>query len=457
MVTRQVLLLAYHFPPLGGGGVQRTAKFVRYLPQLGYDCVVVTGPGGASDRWTPEDRTLLSEIPEGTEVVRVPGPEPARSSGPRRRAEQLLGMREPFDRWWVEGAIAAGRRAGKGADVIVGELVPYVTASAAARLARSLGKPWVADLQDPWALDEMWLYPTGLHRFRDRERMRSLLGSAAAIVMNTPEAVERLRASFPELAEKPIVSVPNGFDPADFAEAPPERRDGAFRIVHAGYLHTDLGLRHRRTGRLRRLAGGMPVPGTDILTRSHVFLLEAVGRLIEADPKLRSQIEVHLAGPLSEADRRVAERSPVVHLHGYISHAETVALMRTADLLFLPMQDLPPGTRAGLVPGKTYEYLAAARPILAAVPDGDARDILAEAGNAFLCRPGDAAGMASAIAWQLESWRGGAEASAPRAEVVERYERRRLTGELAEVLDLVLFSPLTAPPARQYAQTTAGP
>ena len=51
--------------------------------------------------------------------------------------------------------------------------------------------------------------------------------------------------------------------------------------------------------------------------------------------------------------------------------------MRSADLLFLPMHDLPPGARAGLIPYKTYEYLAAGRPILAAVPDGDVRDMLA--------------------------------------------------------------------------------
>ena len=61
--------------------------------------------------------------------------------------------------------------------------------------------------------------------------------------------------------------------------------------------------------------------------------------------------------------------------------------MRSADLLFLPMHDLPPGRRAGLVPYKTYEYLAAERPILAAVPDGDARDILSRVSHATLCRP----------------------------------------------------------------------
>ncbi len=79
--------------------------------------------------------------------------------------------------------------------------------------------------------------------------------------------------------------------------------------------------------------------------------------------------------------------------------------MRSADLLFLPMHDLPAGRRAGLVPQKTYEYLAAGRPILAAVPDGDARDLLDASGVARLCRPADAAAMAAAVAAEAAaSW-----------------------------------------------------
>ena len=114
----------------------------------------------------------------------------------------------------------------------------------------------------------------------------------------------------------------------------------------------------------------------DIYTRSHVYLLEAVERLRATDPELAASIEIHLAGVLTDSDREIASACLDVQLHGYVTHAESIELMRTADLLFLPMQNLPAGTRATIVPGKTYEYLASGTPILAAVPDGDARDIL---------------------------------------------------------------------------------
>ena len=433
---KRVLFVAYSFPPIGGGGVQRAVKFCRYLVEFGYQPVVITGPGHSHDLWTPEDRTLARELPPEVEIHRVPGPAPVPGPMWRNRAVRYLDLMPRMLRWWVEGATAIGREVGDGVDVILGELVPYATAHAAARLSRELNRPWVADLQDPWALDEMWLYPSGLHRARDARRMRSLLDTATAIVMNTPEAAVRVRRRFPDLADRVTDAIPNGFDPADFAGmGPGERTPGVFRIVHTGTMHTEAGLQLRRKGRARRLLGGMPVPGVDFLPRSHVFLLEAVDRLTARDPQLRSQIQVDFAGALTETDRQIACRSPVARLHEYLSHAETIALALSADLLFLPMHDLPVGDRAGLVPGKTYEYLGAGRPILAAVPDGDARDLLAEAGNAFFCRPSDVSAMAAILETRIMEWRRGIPAPAPRPDVVERYERRRQTAQLASILD----------------------
>jgi glycosyltransferase involved in cell wall biosynthesis len=435
-VTRRVLLVAYFFPPIAGGGVQRIVKFVRYLPEFGYEPVVLTGAGGTADRWSPEDASLAAEIGD-VEIHRVPGPEPLLSTGWRRRGERILGLETAFARWWTRGVLERGREIGRSVDVVLGELVPYLTGEPVARLAREAGVPWVADLQDPWALDEMWHYPTGLHRRRDLRTMRRVLGAADAIVMNTPEASARVARKFPDLAARLAPAIPNGLDSADLPDTPPPGGDGKFRIVHSGYLHTEHGLEHRRTRFIRELLGGTPVRGLDILTRSHVFLLEAIDRLLAREPGLVDTIEVHLAGVVSETDRAIAERSPVARLHGYMSHPETIELLRSAELLFLPMHDLPPGVRAGLVPGKTYEYLGIGKPILAAVPEGDARDLLREAGNALVCSPSDVAAMCELIEAEIARWRSGRPTPSPLPEVVARYERRRQAGLLAEVLDSV--------------------
>ena len=435
---KQVLFLAYHFPPIGGAGAQRPAGLARRLPQLGYECTIVTGPGPGRSRWEPADETLLAGLGgQATRIVRLDGPEPSAGTRWRQRAERWLPVESHWSRWWIHGAVERGVESAAEADLIYAWMRPYETAEAGARLSRRLGKPWVADLGDPWALDEMEIYPTALHRRRELARMRSLLGSADAVVMSTPEAVRRVRDAFPEFEQKILTSSPVGFEGADFRRAVAPRDDGTFRIVHTGALHTDDGSRLRRTRRARRLLGGMFLD-VDILTRSHVYLLEAIDRLLAAEPGLAATIEVHFVGVMSELDREVSERSPVSRLHGYELHGETIHLIRTADLLFLPMHDLPPGTRAGLVPGKTYEYLASGRPILAAVPDGDARDLLAEAGSALLCRPSDVAAMAQHIENQVRRWRSREPAPTPKPEVVARYERGRQAEQFGQIFDRVL-------------------
>jgi glycosyltransferase involved in cell wall biosynthesis len=251
--------------------------------------------------------------------------------------------------------------------------------------------------------------------------------------MNTREAATRVRR-FPELRDKLVAAIPNGFDGAEFRGEPAAPQNGAFRIVHTGSLHTDFGRWQRRRRLVRRLLGGA-LPGVDFLTRSHVFLLEAVERLRAADPALGAKLEVHLAGPLTPDDAEVARRSPSVRAHGFLPHDETVRLIRSADLLFLPMHDVPEGSRVGIVPCKTYEYLASGRPILAAVPDGDARELLAEAGGAFLCRPADADAMAAIIAAELERWHSGTPTRDRREDVVRRHEARSMVGEIAAVYE----------------------
>src|SRR5262245_43013914 len=69
LVRRKVLVLAYRFPPQGGGGVQRTLKFVKYLPKRGWLPVVHT----VSNPYGPlQDSTLLAEVPQSVKVYRTP-------------------------------------------------------------------------------------------------------------------------------------------------------------------------------------------------------------------------------------------------------------------------------------------------------------------------------------------------------------------------------------------------
>ncbi|MEW6582622.1 MAG: glycosyltransferase family 4 protein [Actinomycetota bacterium] len=431
---RRALFIAYYFPPCGGAGVQRSAKFARYLSAVGWTPAVVTRPVGSESDFAPIDASLCPEVAD-VEVHRLEGPEPPPHTGWRGRADRWLRLRHPFASWWVEGVQRAAVRA-QPFDLIYASCSPFESAVAAMRLARRTGTPWVVDLRDPWALNEMIIFPTRLHRWFELRRMGRVLRAADAVVVNTPEARKLLLARFPALRSRPVSVIPNGWDAADFAAPAPERSDDRFRIVHAGYLHVAMGRSERRRRLLRRVLGGsVPV---DVLTRSHVFLMGALDLLAGRRPDLAPLIDVRFAGPVTPEVREVAEgRSVSVTFLGSVAHADSVALVRSADLLFLPMQNLANGRRASITPGKTYEYLASGRPILAAVPSGDTRDLLVRAGNALIADPADSAGMSRLIEEAVERARAGRRVPPPDPAVLARYERRALTAELADVFTAV--------------------
>jgi len=65
---KKALLIAYHFPPLGGGGVFRTLKFTKYLLEFGYQPYVLTVK---NPMYREKDSTLVEEIPMEAEIYRT--------------------------------------------------------------------------------------------------------------------------------------------------------------------------------------------------------------------------------------------------------------------------------------------------------------------------------------------------------------------------------------------------
>src|SRR5205823_2612600 len=75
---RRVLFLSYMFPPVGGGGVQRSLKFVKYLPASGWMPTILTVRPIAYYVYDPE---LIREVPPGAEIIRTGSADPLRMAG----------------------------------------------------------------------------------------------------------------------------------------------------------------------------------------------------------------------------------------------------------------------------------------------------------------------------------------------------------------------------------------
>src|SRR5271166_6551100 len=67
----RALIVAYYFPPVGGGGVARTLRLVRALAAAAWRPIVVTVDRAA---WA-QDPGLVGEVPPATTVLRVPNPD----------------------------------------------------------------------------------------------------------------------------------------------------------------------------------------------------------------------------------------------------------------------------------------------------------------------------------------------------------------------------------------------
>jgi hypothetical protein len=66
-MNRRILLLAYMFPPIIDAGGFRPLAFARYLPEFGWEPIVLTRPDSGS---LPLDPSQLDTLPRCVKVER---------------------------------------------------------------------------------------------------------------------------------------------------------------------------------------------------------------------------------------------------------------------------------------------------------------------------------------------------------------------------------------------------
>ncbi|GAB4148553.1 MAG: glycosyltransferase [Planctomycetota bacterium] len=422
----RVLLLAHYFPPDGGPGAQRPISFARRLPESGCEVTVVTrAPARQRGYFDPADEAALAEVERHAEVVRA-----APAEGPERLRSAL-----------IEASDAAARA--RRPNLVLATMSPFDLWRVAEAVADRHGLPLVCDLRDPWALDGVQDYRSFWHWRREAREMRAMLRRADGVVANTREAAVAIREFEPSLGEDRLEVVTNGWDRDDFAgpptEVPPKE---ALRLVYGGsFLCRELFARERL---LRRLTDWVRYRPEPIRTsgRTPIHLLGALRGLRARGSPAASEVRFVSIGMVDDSLRRCIRESGVedlVQARGYCGHRELIRELRAADALFLTLHGLPPGRRARIVPGKTYEYLASGRPILAALPDGDAKDLVARSPRALLCDPCDEDAIAARLEELHAGWKAGAYCESLPPDAFADYERgalcRRLHAFLRRVVE----------------------
>ena len=412
-----VVYIAHYFPPAGGGGVQRTSKFVKYLNDFGIKTTVITRKRDKKTFWAPTDETLQNDIPKEVTVYRVEEKENQSDS----------------DSMFIETAIRAIEK--HKPNIILVTASPYSDITLTRRISELTGLPWVIDLRDPWALDEFMVFRGWLDRISQYSKMKSELFRADRIIMNTPEARNRLLSKWPKLANNTPEAITNGFDPEDFPKIKKRLRNPRFTIVHTGTLYG-----YRNEDPIRKVLSvlvGKRNMRVDSSTRSIWHLFAGLELLLAKDPEIRNQIQIKLVGASSDSEKTRIQNSAlreIVEISDYVTHQDSIRLLEKADLLYLPMHNLPKGKRATIVPGKIYEYIASGRPILASIPDGDAKDFLFGYPQSYVTRPDNVVEISKSIEKSFREWETSHSTNECPDKLAEKFNRAELTSKLVDVL-----------------------
>lgn len=405
--TKRLLLLAYAFPPAGGVGVQRALKFVKYLPEFGWDVTVLTA---ANPSVPLRDEALCKEIPPSTTILRAKTLEPGygakhafsganqnavRSNPLRKQAIELLrsGVNLVFQPdlqlLWVPDAIRTGLRhlAEARYDAVMVTAPPFSSFLAGAYLAKRADAPLVLDYRDEWSICNQYWENRQQGQLSQRLQLnleKGLLKQAALVLATTPSSTSSLRELTLEARSSARVEcIYNGFDPDDFV-LEPEHGDRAdygngskmYRLAYAGTLWN-----------LNRVEP----------------LVEGIRALCKQEPRLAGNLELVVAGrktpPEEEQLARLKDLPCKLVSLPFLEHQEAIRLMKTSDGLVLLNSDLPHADR--IVSGKAFEYIGAGKTILVVSPPGDMWKLLESCPHAHPCLPSHPTDIADVLATEL--------------------------------------------------------
>ena len=425
---KKILIITYYWPPSGGAGVQRWLKFSKYLPEFGYEPIVLTVDDQFAS-YAQLDYSLNQEVSPDLLVHRTKTFEPYKLYRRLTNSKEIpyggfsnqkkIGLFEKLSRFirgnlfvpdprrgWNKYALAKALeliRLGK-IEIVITSGPPHSTHLIGNKLKMRTGIKWIADFRDPWTDIYYYkdLYHSGLAARYDRCLEKKVLSNADKIITVSDEVGKLLLQKIPHATDK-IAVIPNGYDETDFDTIEPVANE-MFTIAYTGtislsyrieqFIDAVSGLPDHVKEKLKiRFVGNVP---DEII---HLFNLKNLGSAIE--------------------------------VMGYIPHRDAISQMCGASMLLLAIPDSP--DNKGIVTGKFFEYLASKRPILAIGPlGGDVDLILQQCGAGRLVSYHETEKMKEFIleifdlCQKGEIWN--------KTNGAEKYTRRNLTKELTENL-----------------------
>lgn len=407
---RRVLIVAYYFPPIGGIGSIRLARFASMLPEHGWDVTVL------APRDTPHEHDSLLIFPEekvvrshSIEVSRIgravtfAGPSFDQSRPTLRGRARDFAYRHVFfpdpQIGWYPGAVLAGRRTLRSGrfDAIYSSAEPVTAHLVARTLSRRSGLPWVAESRDPLS----GRVSPGDPHFRRAQRLEAAIAREATVmVMPTPTWA----AHYGTMWGTDVAVLPNGHD----GQLPERRPPAQPTLAHIGTYHA----------------------GRDDLTALWEAL--AIMRKRQSKPMPRVRLIGHPASELTKEIHRYGLDDLVDNV-GFVPHEQAKVEMMSATMLVASGIKGGDAVSRGWVPAKLFAYLASGVPLLyVSEPDTDAAALMDGQPGCYVVGHDDAEGALRALEKGL--------ASPGFARDTEHLSRTNGTRTLAGILDRAVAS-----------------
>lgn len=427
---KKVLIIAYYWPPSAGSGVQRWLKFVKYLRDFGWEPIVYTPENPDFDLKDPH---LLSEIPENVLILKQPIFEPFKiyqklvgqkadaQVNPVMKGGGKLSWKNRLALWirancfipdsrmfWINPSIRFLTKWLKDnpVDALVSTGPPHSMHLIGLGVKKRTNIPWLADFRDPWTnidfYHELNLEPWADARHHRLER--KVVQTADHVVAVS----QKSGSDYALLTQKPVTVITNGFDPADIDLSLPVNPDPGFIIIHIGMWGK---------------------------ARSHEVFWKGLAELRDEFPDLKKELVVRIFGvtdPFVHDQIKFIENTDWIEFFPYIPHNEVITEQRKATILLLSINRGP--TAQGIIPGKLFEYLALAKPILCMGPiHGDSAIIVKQSGAGVVVDYDDLQGFKREILNLFELYKAGN--LKVNSDGIKQYSRRKLCGEIAKILN----------------------
>jgi len=431
---RKVLFIAYYYPPLGGIGSLRAQKFACYLPEFGWQPIVLAPEHGCyfvdssledgTERGVNVVRTPIADLSAFFNSIRLKGAVMAAHGGPTRQAEPAPAgggvivekLKQAIRSWvyipdgqvgWFPYALRAGRKVlgEEKVEAIWSTSFPVTAHMVAYRLKLATGKPWIADFRDLWTEHHGLNYTNTLRKRLDQLLEAKILGKADVIVTVSEALAESLRRLAP--GAKRIEVIRNGFDSREF-EAIERPRPVKWTVTFVGSYYDFYN----------------PSP-----------FLAALRRLINRGEIAKEHICFRVVGTthsdLQDLVRQF-DLEDITHFTGVVPHREALRYQLGSSLLLFVLH----GGKAspGIITGKLYEYLGARKPILGIVPSNfEAAQIIRGAGAGVTVDAADAGGIEQCLLDSYSGFKSGGVRDVEGGDL-SRFERRYGARQLAAML-----------------------